>query len=69
MIGGRKDLDKRLEGLLHKIKFEHTWWDKTTSEDKENEEFLVQIYKPLKRLNSAYDRMIEEIKKENKYKV
>ena len=68
-LGKEKDLDKRLEGLLHKIKFEHTWWDKTTSEDKENEEFLVQIYKPLKRLNSAYDKMVEEIEKENKYKV
>jgi hypothetical protein len=64
-----KDLDKRLKSLVQKIHFEHSWWKKVSDKDKKNEEFLVQIYKPLKRLNSAYDKIQEEIKKEEKFKV
>lgn len=64
-----KDLDKRLSSLLQKINFEHSWWKKVSDKDKKNEEFLVQIYKPLKRLNSAYEKIVEEIEKESKYKV
>jgi len=64
-----KDLDKRLKSLVQKIHFEHTWWNKVSEKDKKNEEFLVQIYKPLKRLNSAYEKIQEEITKEEKFKV
>ena len=69
MIGSIEDPDKRFVSLLQKIKFEHTWWNKVSEKDKKNEEFLVQIYKPLKRLNSAYEKIHEEIKKEEKFKI
>ena len=61
--------DKRLDEFGRKINYELEWWKKVDSVDKNNEEFKLQIWKPLKRLLGAYDKKMEEIKQEEKYKV
>jgi hypothetical protein len=42
--------------IRNKITYELTWWDKVPTENKSNEEYVVQIYKPLKRLISAFEQ-------------
>jgi hypothetical protein len=64
-----KDLDGRIVSVITKIGYELRWWSKTSAEDKKNEEFVIQIYKPLKRLNSALEKALKEVKQEEKYKV
>ena len=59
--------EKGLEGICKKINYELTWWSKCDSSKQKNEEYIVQVYKPLKRLLSAYDKKLEEIKQEQKY--
>jgi len=44
-----------VESIKEKINYELTWWDKCSKEQQSNEEYIVQIYKPLKRLLNAYD--------------
>jgi hypothetical protein len=53
--------------IIHKMTYELSWWNKCTSEQKKNEEFLIQIYKPLKRLVSAYEDKAKEISENSKY--
>jgi len=48
--------EEYFEEICSKLVYELTWWDKVTSERKTNEEFMVQIYKPLKRLISAWEQ-------------
>jgi len=62
-------ISEKADGIIHKIKFELDWWGKVDSKDKTNEEFRLQIYKPLKRLQSALVKKLDEIKQEEKYKV
>lgn len=64
-----KDNEKEFESIINKINFELTWWSKCDGVKKKNEEYMVQIYKPLKRLVSAYDKRANEIEEEKKYKV
>jgi len=52
--------EKGFEELLSKINMELTWWGKVDLKTKANEEIKLQLYKPLKRLNSAYDRLEKE---------
>ena len=59
--------EKGLENICKKINYELTWWNKCDTIKQKNEEYIVQIYKPLKRLLSAYDKKVEEIKQEQKY--
>lgn len=54
--------EKGFEELLSKINMELTWWGKVDLKTKANEEIKLQLYKPLKRLNSAYDRLEKENK-------
>jgi hypothetical protein len=53
--------------ILHKMTYELAWWNKCTKEQQQNEEFLIQIYKPLKRLLSAYEDKAKEIAENSKY--
>jgi hypothetical protein len=48
--------EEYFEEICSKLVYELTWWDKVPSERKTNEEFMVQIYKPLKRLISAWEQ-------------
>ena len=58
-----------MESICEKINYELAWWNKCTADKKKNEEYIVQIYKPLKRLESAYEKRVEEIEQEAKFKV
>jgi hypothetical protein len=53
--------------ILHKMTYELAWWNKCSKEQQKNEEFLIQIYKPLKRLLSAYEDKTKEIAENSKY--
>ena len=59
--------EKGLESICSKINYELSWWNKCDNTQQKNEEYIVQVYKPLKRLLTAYDKKIEEIKQEEKY--
>jgi hypothetical protein len=48
--------EEYFEEICSKLVYELTWWNKVSSERKTNEEFMVQIYKPLKRLISAWEQ-------------
>lgn len=41
--------------IIDKINYELVWWSKLDSTNKKNEEYVLQIYKPLKRLVSKYN--------------
>jgi hypothetical protein len=55
------------EDILKKMVYESTWWEKCNKEQKANEEYLIQIYKPLKSLLSAYEDRKKEIEENSKY--
>lgn len=55
------------EDITEKLIYELTWWDKTNAEQKKNEEYIIQIYKPLKRLINAYRQKEEAQKESEKY--
>ncbi len=57
-----------MKDILHKMSYELAWWNKCSEEQQKNDEFLIQIYKPLKRLVSAYEDKVKEIAENNKYK-
>jgi hypothetical protein len=57
------------EDILKKMVYELSWWDKCNKEQQANDEFLIQIYKPLKRLVSAYDDRTKEIAENSKYTI
>ncbi len=59
--------EKGLESICQKLNYELTWWNKCTAEKQKNEEYIIQVYKPLKRLISAYAKKVEEIEQEQKY--
>lgn len=48
--------EEYFEDICSKLTYELTWWNKVPSERKTNEEYMVQIYKPLKRLISAWEQ-------------
>lgn len=56
------------EDILKKMVYESSWWEQCSKEQKANEEFIIQIYKPLKRLLSAYEDRKKEIEENAKYK-
>jgi hypothetical protein len=56
-----------MKDILHKMSYELAWWRKCSEEQQKNEEFLIQIYKPLKRLVSAYEDRVKEIAENSKY--
>jgi hypothetical protein len=56
------------ESLINKINYEFAWWDKVDEKSKKNEEYVIQLYKPLKRILANYDKKIEELKTDKKYK-
>jgi hypothetical protein len=41
--------------IIDKINYELVWWSKVDATNKKNEEYVLQIYKPLKRLVSKYN--------------
>ena len=41
--------------IIDKIDYELLWWSKVDATNKKNEEYVLQIYKPLKRLVSKYN--------------
>ena len=57
-----------IEDLQKKINYELGWWNKVSLENQKNEEYIVQIYKPLKRLVSAYEQKKEAQEQDKKYK-
>jgi DNA-binding helix-hairpin-helix protein with protein kinase domain len=66
----KEHLNEGAEGyddILRKMVYEMTWWEKCNKEQKANDEYLIQIYKPLKRLLSAYNDRTKEIQENSKY--
>jgi len=59
---------KELSDIVDKIKYELRWWEKASDKDKKNEEYKIEIYKPLKRLISAYNKKSDELKQLDLYK-
>jgi len=57
-----------IEDIQKKINYELSWWMKVGDENKKNDEYIVQIYKPLKRLISAYEQKKEAQEKDTKSK-
>lgn len=57
------DLSQKDEEYFEDIKkgllFELEWWSKCTDAQKKNQEYIIQIYKPLKRLVNAYKQKKE----------
>lgn len=57
------DISKKDEEYFEDIKkgllFELEWWSKCTDTQKKNQEYIIQIYKPLKRLVNAYKQKKE----------
>jgi len=58
---------EEFQDIVHKMRYELAWWNKCSDEQQKNEEFLIQIYKPLKRLVSAYEDKAKEIAENSKY--
>lgn len=58
------------ESITEKLAYELAWWDKCSDEQRKNEEVIIQIYKPLKRLINAWKQKESaedvEIKKSSK---
>lgn len=46
--------EEYFEDINKNLLFELTWWDKCNKEQQKNEEYIIQIYKPIKRLLNAY---------------
>lgn len=44
-----------VESIKSKLLFELSWWDKCSSDKQKNDEYILQVYKPLNRLLNAYD--------------
>jgi hypothetical protein len=59
--------NEEFKDIIHKMTYELAWWHKCSKEQQNNEEFLIQIYKPLKRLVSAYEDRVKEIAENAKY--
>ena len=59
---------EELADIVHKMSYELAWWNKCSDEQQKNDEFLIQIYKPLKRLVSAYEDKQKELEENAKYK-
>jgi hypothetical protein len=53
--------------IVHKMRYELAWWNKCSENQQKNDEFLIQIYKPLKRLVSAYEDRQKELDENAKY--
>jgi hypothetical protein len=53
ILGSKEDY---IEDIQKKINYELSWWNKVSLENQKNDEYIVQIYKPLKRLISAYEQ-------------
>lgn len=53
ILGSKEDY---IEDIQKKINYELSWWNKVSIENQKNDEYIVQIYKPLKRLISAYEQ-------------
>jgi maltooligosyltrehalose synthase len=53
--------------IVHKMRYELAWWNKCSENQQNNDEFLIQIYKPLKRLVSAYEDRQKELDENAKY--
>jgi len=62
-----KSKEKGLQEIVHKVNYELTWWNKCDSKQKANEEYMVQVYKPLKRLISAFNKKTMEIEQEKQF--
>jgi len=61
--------DEKYSALIKKVKYEMEWWKKTDKKQKEDDEYRIQLYKPLKRILSAYNREREKEMEESKYKM
>ena len=62
-----KEKDSHYQKFVKKITYEMDWWNKTTDKDKKNDEYRIQLYKPLKRIVSAYNKEKEKKAEELKY--
>jgi len=63
-----KENKEHFESINEKLLYELSWWDKCNKEQQKNDEYIIQIYKPLKRILSAHDRKVEATKEAEKYK-
>lgn len=57
-----------IEDIQKKINYELGWWNKVSLENQKNDEYIVQIYKPLKRLVNAYEQKKESQSQDKKSK-
>jgi len=64
-----QNTEKEYESIVNKITYELDWWSQCDNKKKANEEYVIQVYKPLKRLISAYQQKKQEKEEEEKYKV
>ena len=53
--------------IIDKILFELEIYECLDKKQKSNEEYLLNCYKPMKRLIGAYDKKVEEISEKKKY--
>lgn len=63
-----KENNNKFESVIEKINYELAWWNKVDAKNQKNEEYIIQVYKPLKRILANYDKKLEELKAEEKYK-
>lgn len=55
--------------ILNKLEFEFEVFDNLSKKEKENEEYKLNTYKPLKRIISAFEKKKEEIEDRAKYAI
>ncbi len=62
-----QDDSKEMKTIVDKIKFELKWWDKVDEKNQKNDEYKVNIYKPLKRLITNYYDTKSQMEEEKQF--
>ena len=57
-----KDKPKMSEEILPKIQSEFYWYDNLTKEERKEEEYKLQLFKPIRRLFNAYSNLVKDAK-------
>jgi hypothetical protein len=56
------DKPKMSEEILPKIETELFWFDSLTKEEQKEEEYKLQVFKPIRRLFNAYNNLVKDAK-------